>query len=64
MQRNVFNGNEFNMKEKRDKQIALRLTSEEYEQIKELAAKNTAGNISDFMRSVYLQWLEAFVKVS
>lgn len=44
----------------RDRQVAFRLPSSEYEILEKLAEKHTDSNISDFVRSIYYQWKKEF----
>lgn len=46
-------------REPRDKQIAFRLTQKEFKELEKAAGRHTGGNISDFIRAIFLQWLEA-----
>ena len=57
---NLFLGmTQIRKREPRDRQIAFRLTQKEFKELEKVANYYTGGNYSDFIRIIFLQWLQA-----
>jgi len=48
----------------KNRQVAFRVTSEEFKSLQNIADQYTGGNISDFIRGIYLHWLEAYTDLN